>query len=89
VQRTSRWGNPFVLDDPTDDVKRADVIGKHREWLLHSDESITVVWPSGFQRTYDPSWVRAHVHELRGFDLACSCAPKPCHADVLLGMANA
>ena len=26
--------------------------------------------------------------ELRGKDLVCFCAPKPCHADVLLEIAN-
>lgn len=26
----------------------------------------------------------AALHELRGKDLVCWCAPKPCHADVLL-----
>jgi len=28
------------------------------------------------------------LSELRGKDLVCWCAPKPCHADVLLEMAN-
>jgi len=28
------------------------------------------------------------IHELRGKDLVCWCAPKPCHADVLLAIAN-
>ena len=27
--------------------------------------------------------------ELRGHDLECWCAPEPCHADILLEMANA
>jgi hypothetical protein len=27
--------------------------------------------------------------ELKGKDLICFCAPKPCHADVLLEIANA
>jgi Domain of unknown function (DUF4326) len=29
-----------------------------------------------------------HVHELRGRDLVCWCAPDPCHGDVLLELAN-
>lgn len=29
------------------------------------------------------------VGELRGKDLVCWCKPKPCHADVLLRLANA
>ncbi len=33
--------------------------------------------------------VRDHIHELRGRDLACPCKPgAPCHADVLLELAN-
>jgi hypothetical protein len=28
------------------------------------------------------------VHELRGLDLVCWCAPKACHGDVLLKLAN-
>ena len=28
------------------------------------------------------------VTELTGRDLVCSCAPKPCHADLLLAKAN-
>jgi Domain of unknown function (DUF4326) len=30
----------------------------------------------------------AALPELRGNDLACWCAPKPCHADVLLELVN-
>ena len=33
--------------------------------------------------------VKAHLEELRGKDLVCWCAPLPCHADVLLELANA
>ena len=31
---------------------------------------------------------RRDVSELRGRDLVCWCAPLPCHADVLLELAN-
>jgi hypothetical protein len=31
----------------------------------------------------------AALPELRGKDLVCWCAPSPCHADVLLELANA
>lgn len=34
-------------------------------------------------------WILNHLDELRGKDLACWCKPgEPCHADVLLRMAN-
>ena len=32
----------------------------------------------------DPNW----LNELRGKDLVCWCAPLPCHADILLKLAN-
>lgn len=35
-----------------------------------------------------PALVAAVKAELRGKDLVCWCAPKPCHADVLLRIAN-
>jgi hypothetical protein len=41
------------------------------------------------------AWVTANpalmaaLGELRGKDLVCHCAPEPCHADVLLELANA
>jgi hypothetical protein len=37
---------------------------------------------------YDSGLIK-NVHELRGNDLVCWCAPKPCHGDVLLRLANA
>jgi hypothetical protein len=83
VRRPSRFGNPFPLHDSDDDAERADVLRRYREWVTTSDEPITVG-----KTTYDPRWVRAHVHELRGLDLICSCSPEPCHADVLLELAN-
>jgi hypothetical protein len=30
----------------------------------------------------------AALHGLRGKDLVCWCAPKPCHGDMLLRLAN-
>jgi hypothetical protein len=30
----------------------------------------------------------AQLHELKGKDLVCWCAPLPCHADVLMEIAN-
>lgn len=36
----------------------------------------------------DPEMVARAKERLRGKDLVCWCAPKPCHADVLLEVAN-
>lgn len=35
-----------------------------------------------------PDLVQRAKEELRGKDLVCWCAPEPCHADVLLEIAN-
>lgn len=37
----------------------------------------------------DPALVQQAQQELRGKDLVCWCTPLLCHADVLLGIANA
>ena len=37
----------------------------------------------------DPVLQERAVRELRGHDLGCWCAGKPCHGDVLLAVANA
>jgi hypothetical protein len=42
VGRTTRWGNPFALDDPDDDGERAGIIRMHREWVLTSDDPKTI-----------------------------------------------
>lgn len=36
----------------------------------------------------NPKMVREAQRELRGRDLICWCHPSPCHADVLLRIAN-
>lgn len=39
---------------------------------------------AGWRLTVDPTWLKS----LRGKDLACWCAPKRCHADTLMRLAN-
>jgi hypothetical protein len=42
-----------------------------------------------YQRHLHDSGLIYAVHELRGRDLVCWCAPEPCHGDLLLQLANA
>jgi hypothetical protein len=42
-----------------------------------------------YERYLHDSGLIDDVHELRGKDLVCWCAPSPCHGDVLLRLANA
>lgn len=91
VGRPSKWGNPFVVHVHSprcapdlarcplwiaDD--RADATRKFRHTLLYP----VIHQPN----VPDVDEVR---YELRGRDLACWCPPsQPCHADVLLEIAN-
>ena len=74
VCRPTRWGNPFRVGIDGDD---ATCVARYREHLCQRLES-------------DAELRRALREELAGRNLACWCAPeRPCHADVLLALANA
>lgn len=57
------------------DGTREEVIELYRKLITH---------PEG-----EPHLVRLAKKELKGKDLVCWCSPLPCHADVLLELANA
>jgi len=73
VARPSRWGNPHRISEPTFEAHRVSVEA-YRDDLMAGRLAFTV------------DDVR---RELAGRDLACWCRPGlPCHADVLLEVAN-
>ena len=79
VGRPTKWGNPWRVDDS---LSREEAVILYRMELVgagrieyHLSDQIT------------PEIVR---RELRGKDLVCWCPlDGPCHADVLLELANA
>ena len=83
VGRPSKWGNPFRVGSPGRDdcmvcSDAAEAVMKFRSEL--------VTFRGGFTGT-NVDEIRS---ELRGKDLACWCPlDQPCHADVLLELANA
>lgn len=78
VSRPGKWGNPFLIGP---ERTQAEAVGAFRIWL--TTEGVTAGIPERKQ------WMLDHLHELRGKNLACWCKPgTPCHADVLLDMAN-
>ena len=90
VDRTSRWGNPFIVGmDATD---RAHATALYREWLENNSYDVHPPGvPIEYRRAMDDrrDWIIAHAVELHGRDLTCWCPPElPCHADVLLELAN-
>lgn len=75
VGRPTRWGNPFPVTDVTSinqHWKHTEAVERFREWLNTQDD------------------LQAAIRkELAGKDLACWCRlDLPCHADVLLEVAN-
>lgn len=81
VSRPSRWGNPFsaALATARPDRKpkvRAESVLRFRRALLADDGSL-------------PFTIEQVRRDLRGKNLACWCPlDQPCHADVLLQVAN-
>lgn len=68
IGRPSKWGNPFNLIDPKNDLERKEVIDKYRKWIT----------------TGNGKFLLKDLNELKGKILACYCSPKPCHGDVLI-----
>jgi hypothetical protein len=81
VARPSKWGNPWRIDPGGTTAysvaDRATAVARFREFV---------------SRPYDPDEYPAPEEiraELRGRDLGCWCPlDGPCHADVLLEIAN-
>jgi len=73
VGRPSKWGNIFK------GMSRAEMVRRHREWIEEQIRLGNVGFGEQFKYNLD---------ELRGRDVVCWCAPLPCHADVLLELAN-
>lgn len=84
VGRPSKWGNPFRV------IRLGHKCGyrvRNSEFNFKADAHIYAVHL--FRHLAEsPAW-EERVAELRGYDLACWCAPEfACHADVLLEIAN-
>ncbi|MGB1390605.1 MAG: DUF4326 domain-containing protein [Paracoccaceae bacterium] len=76
VARPSKWGNRFVVGERYLTAKMGHAIVRDR---AHAVEL--------FRKSRDAR--RWDMAELRGKDLACWCPlDEPCHADVLLDVAN-
>lgn len=85
VARPSKWGNPFVVGR---DGTRAECVNRYR-YLLAGYISLACEASVADQRRARHR-VAAEIESLRGKNLACWCPlDKPCHADVLLEIANA
>ena len=93
VDRSTKWGNPFTIAEcreagyvGTDEAIAARCVEAFRVWL-------GPMWRNNWQGRESEAARAAildNIAHLRGKHLACWCKPgSPCHADVLLEIANA
>jgi len=107
VGRGSRWGNPFVVGEPSGrfDGKDGRPLGMRDkaevlvpaltleqaiEFYRNALEGYLTpeMFPAGHDFS-DRARPHGNLHALRGKNLACFCPlDQPCHADVLLELAN-
>ncbi len=86
VGRPSKWGNPFNARDCPLDIgppawARGAAVDSFREAYMD-----LLVHPAGTHRL---KFTPEELASLKGHDLACWCPlNQPCHADVLLEIAN-
>ena len=76
VGRPTKWGNPFKTNDPL--LPSGLTKEQKRQAVVDEYRRYILARPS----------LLADLLELKGKDLVCWCAPLPCHADVLLELAN-
>lgn len=82
VDRRSKWGNPFKVEPAFegDGIRFPEVTA----------ETAVALFRERWERSIS-QWLstRETLEQLRGKNLACWCKPgEPCHADVLLELAN-
>jgi hypothetical protein len=90
VTRPGKWGNPYFpgsgvgygvfADDGTPVLIVPDTPEIQVRWFRRKMDETLQLYPDEFER---------YIAPLRGKNLACWCAlDQPCHADVLLELAN-
>lgn len=93
-KRTKGWKMPpdtVYVGRPSSPFQNRYKIGTHSNWLGRSCATAQDCVDCFENVIMEPPHMRAYARErLRGKNLACWCAlDQPCHADVLLEIANA
>lgn len=87
VGRPTKWGNPFVVGEVYgwSEPGRAEIDGPFRP--VENNREATALYKAWIKDR--PDLIEAARQELRGKDLVCWCPlDQPCHADILLALAN-
>lgn len=92
VARPGKWGNPFTIPKAieagyaTDATAQAFVVQCFRDW---NSPNLAERWWMGPESDARRRPFVDDIGQLRGKNLACWCRlDQPCHADVLLELAN-
>lgn len=92
VGRPSKWGNPYHIgENYTDEVFEDGELIEILSWDSIDAKTAVTFFEEAITKKYPAVKITINeiVAELRGKDLACWCPlDKPCHADVLLRLAN-
>lgn len=81
VSRPSKWGNPFRVYERAQAQQMVD--------MFRSELVAAIERPYSEPHAIEFRIIAESIEELRGRDLACWCPrTAPCHADVLLELAN-
>ncbi len=75
VGRPTKWGNPF-----------SHLPSSLARWTTPTRDDAVEAFRN--QIASIPAIIEMARNELKGKDLVCWCAPKSCHADILLEIAN-
>jgi len=84
---------PRVLNKRNDAIsKEAVFVGRPSKWgnpfMIGRDGNRDTVIAKYREWLHHNEELLSSLNELKGRDLYCFCSPLPCHADVLLEMAN-
>jgi hypothetical protein len=92
VGRPTKWGNPYEIGKPyTKGDMKFDNGTISYENVVVLIEKMTREDVLMLYRVFIEDQLKEIPHfldELRGKDLVCWCAPKPCHAEILIELAN-
>lgn len=100
VGRPTKWGNPWSIAgyfdagyEGTPRVAAEACVENFRAWMTQTRSTWSGDVPTGLLKALGLPMIYtepADISALRGKDLACWCRlDQPCHADVLLEIANA
>lgn len=84
VGRPGKWGNPYVVG-----VEEWDPRSRNMGTVTPKTVDECIELYKVFILEVNKNFTENNIHELKGKNLACFCSlDQPCHADVLLKIAN-